>query len=38
MNDKKPSSTFSKITKVVIWLMLVITIGTAILGALAAFS
>jgi len=38
MNDKKPTSTFAKITKIVIWFMLIITIGTAILGALAAFS
>lgn len=35
MNDKKPS-TFSKITKVVIWIMLIATIGTAILSAIVA--
>lgn len=38
MNDKKEKSTFSKITKVVIWAMLIATLGTTILGALAAFS
>ncbi|HLQ39477.1 MAG TPA: DUF4044 domain-containing protein [Tetragenococcus sp.] len=35
MNDKKPS-TFAKITKVVIWIMLIATIGTAIISAVAA--
>lgn len=37
MNEKKKTSTFSKVTKVVIWVMLIITLGTAVLGALAAF-
>lgn len=35
MNEKK-SSTFKRITKVVIWTMLIVTIGTALLGALSA--
>lgn len=38
MNDKKPTSTFSKITKVVIWIMLIVTIGTVVLSAVAAVS
>ncbi|MGX7195603.1 DUF4044 domain-containing protein [Enterococcus olivae] len=38
MNEKKKTSTFSKITKIVIWTMLIATIGTALLSALAAFS
>ncbi len=36
MNNKKSTSTFTKITKVVIWLMLIVTIGTIVLGAFAA--
>jgi len=38
MNEKKKTSTFSKITKIVIWMMLIATIGTAVLTALAALS
>ena len=38
MNDKKPTSTFAKITKVVIWIMLIVTVGTVVLGAVAAIS
>lgn len=34
--DKKEKSTFSKITKVVIWVMLLAMIGGTVLGALAA--
>ncbi|MGX4686741.1 DUF4044 domain-containing protein [Vagococcus sp. JNUCC 83] len=34
--DKKPKSTFSKITKVVIWIMLIATVGSILLSALAA--
>lgn len=36
MRDKKPTSTFTKITKVVIWIMLIVTIGTIVLSALTA--
>ncbi|MHC5269036.1 DUF4044 domain-containing protein [Enterococcus sp. LJL98] len=36
MNEEKKSSTFSKITKVVVWLMLIIMIGSAALGVLSA--
>lgn len=36
MRDKKPTSTFSKVTKVVIWIMLIVTIGTIVLSAVAA--
>ncbi|MCD5028255.1 DUF4044 domain-containing protein [Enterococcus asini] len=32
MNEKK-SSTFSKITKIVIWMMLILTIGSVVLTA-----
>jgi len=34
--DKKPKSTFSKITKIVIWIMLIATIGGILLSSLAA--
>ncbi|AYW48185.1 DUF4044 domain-containing protein [Tetragenococcus osmophilus] len=36
MRDKKPTSTFTKVTKVVIWIMLIVTIGTIVLSALTA--
>ncbi|MDN6640202.1 MAG: DUF4044 domain-containing protein [Tetragenococcus sp.] len=36
MRDKKQTSTFSKITKVVIWIMLIATIGTIVLSAVTA--
>ncbi|MFC6348496.1 DUF4044 domain-containing protein [Vagococcus carniphilus] len=34
--SKKPTSTFSKITKVVIWVMLIAMVGGSIFGALAS--
>lgn len=34
--DKKEKSTFSKVTKVVIWVMLIAMIGGTVLGALAS--
>ncbi len=34
--DKKEKSTFSKITKVVIWVMLLAMVGGTVLGALAS--
>ncbi|MGX6970599.1 DUF4044 domain-containing protein [Vagococcus bubulae] len=34
--DKKPKSTFSKVTKVVIWIMLIVTVGGIVLSSLAA--
>ena len=34
--DKKEKSTFSKVTKVVIWVMLLATVGGTVLGALAS--
>ncbi len=33
--DKKEKSTFSKVTKVVIWVMLLAMVGGTVLGALA---
>ena len=36
MNEKKKTSTFAKVTKFVVWMMLIVTIGTAILGAIAS--
>lgn len=36
--NKKETSTFSKVTKVVVWLMLFATVGTIVLGAIAAIS
>ncbi|WP_125567734.1 MULTISPECIES: DUF4044 domain-containing protein [Companilactobacillus] len=38
MNDeKKPKSTLTKITQVVVWLMILVTIGGVILGSLMSF-
>ncbi|OJG16661.1 hypothetical protein RU96_GL000128 [Enterococcus canintestini] len=34
MNEKKSSSTFSKVTKVVIWTMLILTVGSVFLTAI----
>ncbi|APB30826.1 MULTISPECIES: DUF4044 domain-containing protein [Vagococcus] len=34
--DKKPKSTFSKITKVVVWIMIIVTVGGIVLSSLAA--
>ena len=36
MNEKKKMSTFEKVTKVVIWAMLIVTIGGVILSTVAA--
>ncbi|WP_081675722.1 DUF4044 domain-containing protein [Tetragenococcus muriaticus] len=36
MRDKKPTNTFSKIMKVVIWIMLIVTVGTIVLSAVTA--
>ncbi len=33
MREKKQTSTFSKITKIVIWTMLVLTVGSVVLTA-----
>lgn len=33
MNEKKPKSTFEKITQVVIWTMLILTVGSIFLAA-----
>ncbi|QFG47320.1 DUF4044 domain-containing protein [Lapidilactobacillus dextrinicus] len=35
---KKKTSTFSKITKFFVWLMIIITIAGVVLGALSTFS
>ncbi|WP_122645340.1 DUF4044 domain-containing protein [Enterococcus mediterraneensis] len=34
MNEKKSTSTFSKVTKVVIWTMLILTLGSVFLTAI----
>ncbi|MBO0449810.1 DUF4044 domain-containing protein [Enterococcus sp. MJM12] len=34
MNEKKTSSTFSKVTKIVIWTMLILTVGSVFLTAI----
>ncbi|EOT41177.1 MULTISPECIES: DUF4044 domain-containing protein [Enterococcus] len=34
MNEKKSSSTFSKVTKIVIWTMLILTVGSVFLTAI----
>lgn len=36
MSENKKTSTFAKITKVVVWLMLIVMIGSTVLGALSA--
>ncbi|MGX7151365.1 MULTISPECIES: DUF4044 domain-containing protein [Enterococcus] len=36
MSGKKPKSRFEKITMVVVWLMLILTIGSIVLGAIAS--
>ncbi len=33
MREKKQTSTFSKITKIVIWTMLILTVGSVVLTA-----
>ncbi|AYE37992.1 DUF4044 domain-containing protein [Companilactobacillus pabuli] len=37
MDDKKPKSTLTKITQVVVWLMILVTIGGVVLGAVMSF-
>ncbi|MEY8661994.1 DUF4044 domain-containing protein [Ligilactobacillus faecis] len=37
MREKKKKTTFQKITMVVVWLMLIFTLGSVILGSLSAF-
>ncbi|WP_082617827.1 DUF4044 domain-containing protein [Lactobacillus selangorensis] len=34
---KKPKSTFTKITQVFIWMMIIITVAGVVLGAASAF-
>ncbi|MEG1503543.1 DUF4044 domain-containing protein [Enterococcus sp. 22-H-5-01] len=34
MSEKKSTSTFSKVTKIVIWTMLILTIGSLILSSI----
>ncbi|WP_159722101.1 DUF4044 domain-containing protein [Enterococcus sp. CSURQ0835] len=36
MNNKKSNSTFSKVTKVVIWTMLILTIGSLVFGSIVS--
>jgi len=37
LKEKKKRTTFQKITMVVVWLMLIFTLGSVILGSLSAF-
>ncbi|WP_425430310.1 DUF4044 domain-containing protein [Companilactobacillus nuruki] len=37
LDDKKPKSTLTKITQIVVWLMILVTIGGVILGAVMSF-
>ncbi|APU71615.1 DUF4044 domain-containing protein [Companilactobacillus crustorum] len=37
LNDKKPKSTLTKITQIVVWLMILVTIGGVVLGAVMSF-
>ncbi|MFD1471469.1 DUF4044 domain-containing protein [Companilactobacillus mishanensis] len=37
MDDKKPKSTLSKIIQVVVWLMIIVTIGGVLLTAAMSF-
>lgn len=36
MREKKQTSTFSKITKIVIWTMLILTVGSVVLTAVTS--
>ncbi|WP_025021642.1 DUF4044 domain-containing protein [Ligilactobacillus hayakitensis] len=36
-NEKKKKSTFQKITMVIVWLMLIITVGAVVLSSLVPF-
>ncbi|WP_261805728.1 DUF4044 domain-containing protein [Lapidilactobacillus luobeiensis] len=36
MKEKKKTSTFSKITKVFVWLMIIITLAGAVFGAISS--
>lgn len=36
MKENKKTSTFAKVTKIVVWLMLIVMLGTTVLGALTA--
>ncbi|EOL48926.1 DUF4044 domain-containing protein [Enterococcus phoeniculicola] len=37
MKDTKSKSTFAKVTKIVIWVMLILMVGSVFIGALAYF-
>nr|WP_083477734.1 DUF4044 domain-containing protein [Companilactobacillus mindensis] len=37
MDDKKPKSTLTKITQIVVWLMILVTVGGVILTAVMSF-
>jgi len=37
LDDKKPKSTLTKITQVIVWLMILVTIGGVVLGAMMSF-
>ncbi|WP_082403815.1 DUF4044 domain-containing protein [Lacticaseibacillus sharpeae] len=37
MSEKKQKSTIAKVTQVVVWMMLIVTILGAVLGGLAGF-
>ncbi|MFH5810970.1 DUF4044 domain-containing protein [Companilactobacillus sp. FL22-1] len=37
LDDKKPKSTLTKITQVVVWLMIIVTLGGIILGSVMSF-
>ncbi|WP_127848879.1 DUF4044 domain-containing protein [Lacticaseibacillus hulanensis] len=37
MSEKKKKSTMAKVTQVVVWMMLIVTILGAVLGGLASF-
>ncbi|HRL51293.1 stressosome-associated protein Prli42 [Enterococcus aquimarinus] len=36
MKENKKTSTFSKVTKIVVWIMLIVMLGTTVLTALSA--
>ncbi|MGI3099788.1 DUF4044 domain-containing protein [Companilactobacillus alimentarius] len=37
LNEKKPKSTLTKIIQIVVWLMIIITIGGVVLGSVMSF-
>ncbi|WP_371125782.1 MULTISPECIES: DUF4044 domain-containing protein [Companilactobacillus] len=37
LDEKKPKSTLTKIIQIVVWLMIIVTIGGVVLGSIMSF-